>query len=186
MTEHLTPATRYYATMPSPIGVLTIVADAQAIVAIRWDTDSDQRQPDAHNPVDGWLHRGGATLWEAPQHGPLPIAVAQLREYFAGTRTVFDLPLAPAGTDFQRAAWLALRQIPFGQTRSYGEQAAAMGDKRKARAVGAANGRNPIPIIVPCHRVVGANGHLTGFAGGLVAKAWLLDHEFRVLADRRG
>jgi len=86
----------------------------------------------------------------------------------------------PVGTDFQRSAWDALRTIPYGTTVSYGEQAERMGDRRKARAVGAANGRNPISIIVPCHRVVGANGALTGFAGGVDTKAWLLDHEQRM------
>ena len=87
------------------------------------------------------------------------------------------MPLAPHGTAFQLAAWQALRTIPYGETVSYGEQARRLGDARKARAVGAANGRNPLPIVVPCHRVVGANGHLTGFGGGIECKAWLLDHE---------
>ena len=176
-------ATLFSTTMPSPIGVLTIVADDGAIVAIRWDTESDEREPDARNPVDAWLGRRRAEVHEAPDHPVLAAAVTQLTEYFAGERTAFDLPLAPAGTDFQRSAWETLRGIPFGVTVSYGEQAAAMGDKRKARAVGAANGRNPIPIVVPCHRVVGSNGHLTGFAGGIEVKAWLLDHELRVRAS---
>jgi methylated-DNA-[protein]-cysteine S-methyltransferase len=175
-------ATLFSTTMPSPIGELTIVADDDAIVAIRWDTESYERQPDAHNPVDAWIGRRGVDVAEAPEHPVLAGAVAQLTEYFAGERTEFDLPLAPAGTDFQQSAWHALRGIPFGETVSYGEQAAAMGDRRKARAVGAANGRNPIPIVVPCHRVVGSNGHLTGFAGGIEVKAWLLDHELRVRA----
>lgn len=175
-------ATLFSTTMPSPIGELTIVADDTAIVAIRWDTDSDDRQPDAHNPVDVWIGRRGADVREASDHPVLAAAVEQLTEYFAGDRTTFDLPLAPAGTEFQQTAWDALRSIPFGVTVSYGEQAATMGDKRKARAVGAANGRNPIPIVVPCHRVVGSNGHLTGFAGGIEVKAWLLDHELRVRA----
>lgn len=176
-------STLYATTMPSPIGELTIVADDDAVVAIRWDTESDERQPDARNPVDAWIGRRGVDVKESPDHPVLAAAVAQLTEYFAGARTTFDLPLAPAGTDFQQAAWHALRGIPFGETVSYGEQAAAMGDKRKARAVGAANGRNPIPIVVPCHRVVGSNGHLTGFAGGIEVKAWLLDHELRVRAS---
>jgi methylated-DNA-[protein]-cysteine S-methyltransferase len=111
--------------------------------------------------------------------------VAQLTEYFDGERQEFDLPLDPIGTEFQQAAWSALRTIPYGTTVSYGEQAARMGDRRKARAVGAANGRNPISIVVPCHRVVGSNGSLTGFAGGLDTKAWLLDHE-RGLLSRLG
>jgi methylated-DNA-[protein]-cysteine S-methyltransferase len=104
-------------------------------------------------------------------------AVAQLREYFAGARHEFDLPLDPVGTEFQQQAWQVLRSIPYGETISYGEQARRLGDVNKSRAAGAANGRNPISIIVPCHRVVGSTGKLTGFAGGLDTKAWLLHHE---------
>jgi len=174
--------TLHATTMPSPIGRLTIVADDASIVAIRWDTETDERDPGARNPVDGWLGRSEVVWVGAAEHPLLASAVAQLAEYFDGRRTTFDLPLAPAGTDFQLAAWRALRSIPFGTTVSYGEQAAAMGDRHKARAVGAANGRNPIPIVVPCHRVVGSNGHLTGFAGGIGVKAWLLEHELRVRA----
>lgn len=167
-----TTRTLHRTTMPSPIGELTIVADDAAIVSIRFDTERDRRQPDV------------LAAAELPQHPVLRRAVEQLTEYFRGDRTEFDLPLAPDGTPFQLGAWTALRTIPFGTTVSYGEQAAVMGDRRKARAVGAANGRNPIPIVVPCHRVVGSNGHLTGFAGGIEAKAWLLDHELRVRATR--
>ncbi len=98
----------------------------------------------------------------------------QLREFFAGQRQAFDLPLAPKGTDFQRAVWTALATIPFGETRCYGELATAIGRPGSARAVGAANGANPISVIVPCHRVIGANGKLTGYAGGLAAKQVLL------------
>src|SRR6185369_13348044 len=105
-----------------------------------------------------------------------------LREYFAGERAEFDLPLEPeGGTPFQRRAWTALREIPFGQTRTYGEQARAIQQPTAVRAVGAANGRNPIGIIVPCHRVIGSDGKLTGYAGGMAAKQWLLEHEARVL-----
>lgn len=102
---------------------------------------------------------------------------AQLREYFAGTRTTFDLPLEPSGTDFQLSVWELLRKIPYGVTTSYGELARRLGDPKASRAVGAANGANPIPIIVPCHRVVGSKGELTGFGGGLDRKRWLLEHE---------
>ncbi len=169
----------------SPIGMLTIVANERAIVAIRWDTDSDDRRPDAHNPVDARLGDPAEFVDVEPnEHPVLSSAVGQLDEYFAGTRTEFDLPLEPEGTVFQHRAWDALVRIPFGETISYGEQAVILGDKNKSRAVGAANGRNPIPIVVPCHRVVGSNGHLTGFAGGLDTKAWLLDHELRVRARR--
>jgi methylated-DNA-[protein]-cysteine S-methyltransferase len=176
-TEILNDATMngvyYRTTMPSPIGTLTIVANAEAVVAIDWDGES------AHgaNLSDGEIRD------VAPDQNPaLAVACAQLLEYFDGRRTEFDIPLAAAGTAFQHQAWDALVRIPFGETVSYGEQAAMLGDKNKARAVGAANGKNPIPIVVPCHRVVGSNGHLTGFAGGLEAKAWLLDHELKVRA----
>lgn len=121
-----------------------------------------------------------ADLLRAEEH--LDAAQAQLEEYFAGSRREFDLALDPAGTDFQLRAWTALRTIPYGTTVSYGEQAAEIGEPGAARAVGAANGRNPLSIVVPCHRVVAASGALTGFAGGLGTKAWLLDHERAVLA----
>ncbi len=120
------------------------------------------------NPTNGTV---------APENPLLENAARQLDEYFAGTRRAFDLPLDPVGTEFQRSAWAELSKIPFGETISYGEQARRLGDANKSRAVGAANGRNPISIIVPCHRVVGANGALTGFAAGLDVKEWLLQHE---------
>jgi methylated-DNA-[protein]-cysteine S-methyltransferase len=101
----------------------------------------------------------------------------ELTEYFAGARKGFAVKLAPEGTEFQRAAWKALTKIPFGQTRSYGEQAAAIGKPKAVRAIGAANGRNPIGIVIPCHRVIGANGTLTGYAGGLDKKEFLLKLE---------
>jgi methylated-DNA-[protein]-cysteine S-methyltransferase len=163
----------YRTTMTSPIGTLTIVANDDAVVAIDWDGES------GHERL-----LGDADVRDvgAADHPALKAAVEQLSEYFDGSRTEFDIPLDASGTAFQHAAWDALVRIPFGETVSYGEQAAMLGDRNKARAVGAANGRNPIPIIVPCHRVVGSSGHLTGFAGGLEAKAWLLDHEFKVRA----
>jgi methylated-DNA-[protein]-cysteine S-methyltransferase len=101
----------------------------------------------------------------------------QLTEYFAGSRTTFDLPLDPSGTEFQRRVWDSLRTIPYGTTTSYGAIARRLGDPHATRAVGAANGQNPIPIVVPCHRVVGAKGELTGFGGGIDRKRWLLEHE---------
>jgi len=106
-------------------------------------------------------------------------AAKQLDEYFAGKRREFDLPIAPRGTGFQQRVWRALCAIPFGATRSYGELARAIGRPAASRAVGAANGKNPIAIIVPCHRVIGANGTLTGYGGGLPTKSWLLAHERR-------
>jgi len=111
-------------------------------------------------------------------------AVSMLREYFAGERRDFDLPLAPAGTPFQLKAWQALRAIPYGQTRTYAQQAAAIGNVRASRAVGAANGVNPIAVIVPCHRVIGADGSLTGYGGGLDRKATLLGLESGLKASR--
>lgn len=104
----------------------------------------------------------------------------QLRAYFAGDLREFDVPLAPAGSEFQRAVWAALLEIPYGFTRSYGEQARRLGRADAARAVGAANGDNPIAIIIPCHRVIGSDGSLTGYGGGLWRKRWLLDHESRL------
>jgi len=162
--------------MDSPIGTLTIVADDDAIVQIWFETESVRRDPDGH----GQDVLGGTEQVNAGEHAVLDRAVEQLDEYFRGERTEFDLPLAPKGTPFQQQAWLVLREIPFGETITYGEQARRLGDPNKSRAVGAANGKNPIPIVVPCHRVVGANGQLTGFGGGLDTKAWLLDHEWRV------
>ncbi|CAN5816502.1 hypothetical protein BH11MYX2_BH11MYX2_03350 [soil metagenome] len=106
-------------------------------------------------------------------------AAKQLAEYFASKRSTFDLPLAPDGTDFQRKVWRALETIPFGETWSYGELAKRIGNPTASRAVGAANGQNPLWIIVPCHRVIGADGSLTGYAGGMTAKKWLLAHEQR-------
>ena len=101
----------------------------------------------------------------------------QLQEYFAGKRKVFDLPLAPKGTEFQQKVWQALKEIPFGQTRSYGEIAKRIGQPKASRAVGGANNRNPLPIFIPCHRVIGANGKLVGYAGGLEIKKILLNVE---------
>lgn len=109
----------------------------------------------------------------------------QLREYFAGERRTFDLELQAHGTDFQRRAWRALQRIPFGQTQSYRQQAERLGNPNAVRAVGQANSRNPIPIVVPCHRVIGIDGSLTGFGGGLRCKQWLLQHEQRVLGNGR-
>jgi methylated-DNA-[protein]-cysteine S-methyltransferase len=175
----MTPLARR--TMDSPIGMLTIVAGDDGIVAISFDTESADRDPGAHTPA------GLEPTVEVKErkHTVLDRAVEQLEEYFRGERTEFHLPLAPKGTRFQQQAWEILREIPFGETITYGEQARRLGDPHKSRAVGAANGRNPIPIIVPCHRVVGANGHLTGYAGGLDKKAWLLDHEWQVRTTGR-
>ena len=117
-------------------------------------------------------------------HPVLERARAQLAEYFAGERLAFDLPLRPGGTPFQQEVWEALLRIPYGETRSYGEIGGAMGLRVGGRAVGAANARNPVAIVVPCHRVIGADGSLTGYAGGVGAKRWLLDHERAVSRTR--
>jgi methylated-DNA-[protein]-cysteine S-methyltransferase len=114
---------------------------------------------------------------EDPAHPVLRETARQLDEYFSAGRRSFDLPLEFRGTDFQRRVWSALLAIPYGETRSYLDIASALGNAAAVRAVGAANGRNPISIIAPCHRVIGASGDLTGFGGGLDAKAWLLAHE---------
>ena len=159
--------TLFSAVTDSPVGALMVVASDDGVRAILWPDDDPARV------------RLGAAI-DDPSHPLIAVAVAQLDEYFAGERTEFDVPLDAVGTDFQRSAWAALRAIPYGTTVSYAEQAERMGDRRKARAVGAANGRNPISIVVPCHRVIGTNGTLTGFAGGTEAKAWLLAHEQRV------
>ena len=156
----------YRTTLPSPLGELTLVADDAALVAILWPDDKPGRV------------RLEATA-ENPNHPVLAAAATQLTEYFAGKRTAFDLPLAPRGTAFQCDVWRALDAIPYGETRSYADIARAIGRPTATRAVGAANGRNPISIVTPCHRVIGRSGALTGFAGGLAAKQHLLALEQR-------
>ena len=151
-------------TIASPVGELTLVARDKGLVAILWENDSPDRV------------KLGATQEDAT-HPVLAAAEAQLREYFAGTRTRFALPLDFRGTDFQKSVWAELLAIPFGETRSYGEIAMKLGRPKASRAVGAANGRNPISIVAPCHRVIGSTGKLTGFAGGLAAKEYLLELE---------
>lgn len=142
----------------SPLGDLRLVATASGLRRVEF--------------FDG---RVSGTSKATSRH--LDAAEQQLSEYFAGKRRDFDLTLEPTGTSFQLAAWAVLRTIPFGATMSYGEQARAMGKPTAVRAVGGANGRNPLAIVVPCHRVVGADGRLTGYASGVERKAWLLTHE---------
>ena len=163
-------ATRYSCTVASPVGPLTLVTDGTAIVELSWDGDRNDHQPS--------LARGAAT---DPTHPVLAQAVRELEEYFAGERRAFEVGVGAAGTEFQQRAWQVLRSIPYGETISYGEQARRLGNPRAVRAVGGANGRNPVGIIVPCHRVIGADGSLTGFGGGVDVKRWLLDHEQAVL-----
>lgn len=153
---------------PSPVGNLTLVASDSGLRAIWWPDDM----------------RRGDLGEEQPDHPVLVQARRELDEYFAGERTDFDVPLDPRGTDFQKAAWEVLRTIPYATTMTYAEQALRLGDANKARAVGAANGRNPLSIVVPCHRVIGTSGSLTGFAGGVATKHWLLEFERQHAARR--
>jgi methylated-DNA-[protein]-cysteine S-methyltransferase len=152
----------FYAHYPSPVGRLTLIADDDGLSAVLWENDRPGRVE---------IHQ----LRENENHPVLTLARRQLDQYFAGTRVAFDVPIdLEQGTDFQKAVWSALRNIPYGETRSYGEIAQSIGVPKSARAVGGANNRNPLPIIVPCHRVIGASGGLTGYAGGVDIKARLL------------
>ena len=153
-----------YKVMDSPVGKLKMVASEKGLVAILWENDKPTR-----------VRLG--ELVEEPRQKVLVETERQLKEYFAGKRQAFDLPLDMRGTQFQKDVWEALLAIPFGETRSYGELAKKLGSPTASRAVGAANGRNPISIVVPCHRVIGTSGKLTGFAGGLETKARLLELE---------
>jgi methylated-DNA-[protein]-cysteine S-methyltransferase len=158
-------------THQTPLGDLTLVASDRGLRAILWPKRSPTRAGIRPRP-----HRN-------PDHPVLKQTAAELDEYFGGSRTTFDVPLDLQGTRFQLAAWRSLADIPFGTTTSYGRQAARLGIPTAARALGAANGANPVCIVLPCHRVIGADGSLTGFGGGLPTKQWLLDHEARVLAS---
>ena len=156
--------TTFTTTVESPVGPLVLTSDGAALTRLLFDA-----------PLD--------PTWSTDPCPVLARAQAQLGEYFAGTRTDFDLPLEPAGTPFQVGTWLALREIPYAQTINYGQLATRVGNPKASRAVGLANGRNPISIVVPCHRVIGANGSLTGYGGGLDRKRLLLDLESRVAGD---
>lgn len=152
--------TLYTTTVTTPLGDLSVVTSDAGVVAVGWlgDGNRDEDTRAVTNPIG-------------------EEAARQLVEYFAGDRTSFDLPLDLRGTDFQRQVWASLRTIPFGETISYAEQARRLGRPTAVRAVAAANGRNPVGIIVPCHRVIGSDGSLTGYAAGLPVKRWLLAHE---------
>ncbi|HLZ45284.1 MAG TPA: methylated-DNA--[protein]-cysteine S-methyltransferase [Gemmatimonadales bacterium] len=154
----------------TPIGELVITASPTAVTGIYFPTS---RRGPAPTHQAGWVKAGT----DGPAAAVLARACQQLEEYFARTRTTFALPLEALGSAFEHRVWNALRTIPYGTTTSYGALAKLLGDKFVTRAVGVANGKNPIPIIVPCHRVVGAKGELTGFGGGLDTKRWLLEHE---------
>jgi methylated-DNA-[protein]-cysteine S-methyltransferase len=147
----------------SPIGRLLLTSDGTALTGLSMEPSRKAQS------TDGWS--------EDPTVAPLSAALRQLGEYFAGTRREFDLPLRMRGTEFQQRVWRELTEIPYGQTWSYGELAKRIDNPSASRAVGLANGRNPISILVPCHRVIGADGSLTGYGGGLERKRWLLAHE---------
>jgi methylated-DNA-[protein]-cysteine S-methyltransferase len=153
-----------YARIPTPAGTLFATAENGALTGIYFD-----KQQHFPSDMSQWQEDANAT--------PLPECAQQIREYFGGTRTEFDLPLAPVGTDFQQRVWKQIARIPFGKTITYSELAKRAGAEGSARAAGAATGRNPLTIVVPCHRVVGSDGSLTGYAGGLPRKTKLLELE---------
>lgn len=140
------------------IGKLTLVADEESVKEIRFGWEIKEGEKEENHPLLQWTRR-------------------ELEEYFQGKRKEFSVPLKPDGTEFQKKVWKALTEIPYGETRTYGEVAAAVGNDKASRAVGMANHCNPIPVIIPCHRVIGKNGKLTGYAGGLEKKTALLDLE---------
>lgn len=152
-------AVMYYSYYASPVGPLLLASDGSALTLVSFPEGRAARQPAAD-----WLRRNG---W-------FEQSKRQLAGYFAGELTDFDLPLAPQGTAFQQRVWKALQSIPYGETRSYRDIAIQIGQPEAVRAVGAANGQNPLPIIIPCHRVIGADGSLTGFGGGIACKKYLL------------
>jgi len=163
--------TSFFSLLPTPIGDLGIFADNNVIYRIEFIDMIDDNER---------LNTG-----DHKENDLTILAKQQLTEYFATDRMEFDLPLAPQGTPFRQQTWQALQKIPYGETRCYSQQAELMNNKKAVRAVGAANGANPIAIIIPCHRVIGKNGSLTGYAGGLHRKAWLLNFEQRLLQDKQ-
>lgn len=152
-----------YAHIDSPVGPLQLVV-----------SDDGLRSIEFHNAKHQLRH--GAD-WQRGEHPLIDLTATQLDEYFAGSRKQFDIPLAPQGTEFQRQVWLTLASIPYGSTWTYADMATQIGKPTATRAVGAANGRNPIAIVLPCHRVIGKDGSLTGFSGGLPVKQFLLELE---------
>jgi methylated-DNA-[protein]-cysteine S-methyltransferase len=166
MTSPDAPSTILWEEADSPLGSFLIAGEGRTIVQVRLPG----RWAKEDLPAD-WAHEPGAM---AP-------ATRQLDEYFAGDRRRFDLDFAPSGTPFQLAVWRALQGIDFGTTASYRDVATAVGNPKSTRAVGLANNRNPIALFIPCHRVIGANGSLTGYGGGLEMKSWLLEHEHAVV-----
>lgn len=161
------PGAVCWCVVPSPLGELLLIGDGTHVRGL-WMESHEQ-----------WPQKQADWRWD---EAPFRAVRQQLAEYFAGERRGFDLPLAPQGTAFQQRVWAELLRIPYGVTISYGELATRLGDVKASRAVGLANGRNPIAIIVPCHRVIGANGALAGYGGGIENKRWLLVHERALLA----
>lgn len=159
----------------SPVGELTLIATETALRAVLWPEPANEKIT-AEQPDEKTLQNTVAEDDQKP-HPILDRTIQQLEEYFAGKRKSFDLPMEPIGTEFQKNVWKALTTIPFGETRSYGQIARQIQKEKASRAVGAANGKNPLSIVVPCHRVIGASGKLTGFAGGLQNKDYLLNLE---------
>lgn len=157
-------------TLQAPFGMLTVVASDRGVRYITFEEDA---HPKSYVGMD---------VRDDAQHPVVAAVLTQLREYLAGKRTSFDVLLDLQGTEFQVDAWTALAKIPYGGTVSYAQQAASIGRPKATRAIGSANGRNPVVIVLPCHRVVGADGSLTGFGGGLHVKSWLLDHEKAIAA----
>ena len=163
------PEDGYYDIIDSPVGNLLLITSTKGLHAILWD----------HSINDPEYQKILSALKKSNTDKIIVETKNQLKQYFQGNRKTFDLPLVFKGTDFQMQAWKKLQKIPYGKTISYGEQAEKMGDKKKARPAGMANGLNPISIIIPCHRVIGSNGNLTGFGGGLDKKEFLLQLEQR-------
>ena len=161
-------------TYEAPFGVVTVVGSD---LGIRYVMFSDDAHP---KPLES------LQISDTDIHDSVNDAITQLDEYFSGSRRAFAVPLDLHGTEFQVAAWKALAEVPYGHTASYGQQAASIGRPTAVRAIGGANGRNPAAIVLPCHRIVGADGSLTGFGGGIAVKKWLLDHEQSILHNPTG
>jgi AraC family transcriptional regulator of adaptative response/methylated-DNA-[protein]-cysteine methyltransferase len=157
----------------TPLGLLIAVGDEESVYALEFADPGDRRAD-----IGRLLARTGRAL-RPGSTGPLASLRRELEEYFAGSRIAFDTPLSPLGTEFERSVWSTLREVPYGDTRSYRDLAAALGRPAATRAVGRANGANPLPIVVPCHRIIGSDGKLCGYGGQLWRKRWLLAHEVR-------
>lgn len=170
MSANSAPRNRVHTIIDSPIGKLTLVAKDGVLSGLL---------------MQQWRHRPADETLGERDTAPFADAIEQLNAYFAGELRAFDLPLNPGGTDFQRIVWSALAEIPYGETVSYGQIAERIGRPTASRAVGMANGRNPIGIIVPCHRVIGSDGNLTGYGGGMQRKRYLLDFEREALLSEK-